>query len=252
MTFLLTLLLFCALFSPLTAMAQDSLITCKFVVGSKYFAEAPMSVEADPMTLYRIPGEGKSQAVLYIDAENKLTDDDLRYAVPEARVRDAALIRQTIAKGGGVYTRLVHQEDPARPRIGDPIKAFEVVDTEGRHYDGKNTLGRPLVLNFWFTGCGPCIREMPEISTWMEKVPDATFLAVTFNTPEEIRDIVERRHFRFHQIASDRQLTSLFRVRAYPLTVLIDKQGIVRCIIEGTSQQKRDLLLSTLQSLSRE
>ncbi len=50
--------------------------------------------------------------------------------------------------------------------------------------------GRPLVLNFWFTGCKPCIAEMPELSRWVVEMPDANYIAVTYEAPEDIAKLV--------------------------------------------------------------
>lgn len=58
-----------------------------------------------------------------------------------------------------------------------------------------NVAGRPMVLNFWYTGCGPCIREMPELNKWMEVYPDVTYLATTFDSAAQIKKIVEEPSF---------------------------------------------------------
>ena len=46
--------------------------------------------------------------------------------------------------------------------IGKAFPEFKVKDTEGQEWSKADVTGRPMVLNFWYTGCGPCIREMPE------------------------------------------------------------------------------------------
>lgn len=106
------------------------------------------------------------------------------------------------------------------------------------------------MLNFWYTGCGPCIKEMPELSTWVDACPDVNFLAVTWNTADEIRPVVRRRGFRFVQIAGDKSLWRMFGVQQTPTTVVIDKDGTVRKIVLGTNQQKRDELLECVKSLT--
>ena len=125
-------------------------------------------------------------------------------------------------------------------------------DIEGNSYTEGNTTGKPLVLNFWYTGCGPCIREMPEISKWLAAVPDARYLAVTYNKKDEIMDIVTRQGFKFKQVAADRQLNEIFKVKSFPTTVLIDRKGIIRMIMYGTNRQKRDMLLTKLREIAAE
>lgn len=81
-------------------------------------------------------------------------------------------------------------------------------------------------------------------------LPDVNYLAVTWNTPEQIQKIVERQGFRFRQIAGDSVLWKMFGVQQTPTTVVLDKQGVVRKITIGTNQQKRDELLKTIRQLS--
>lgn len=91
---------------------------------------------------------------------------------------------------------------------------------------------------------------MSELSKWLDACPDVNYLAVTWNTPEQIQKIVERQGFRFRQIAGDSVLWKMFGVQQTPTTVVLDKQGVVRKITIGTNQQKRDELLKTIRQLS--
>ncbi len=168
-------------------------------------------------------------------------------------MKDADAILATIKNAKNFSTaNLEKDEYPGRPTVGDKLKAFSVKDIDGNVYTNQNTLGRPLVLNFWYIGCGPCRKEMPAISKWIDTVTDATYLAVTFNTLDEIKDIIAERGFKFKQIAGDKVLSSIFHPIAYPLTVIIDRKGIVRLLISGTNQQKRDFILNTLIKIDKE
>lgn len=133
---------------------------------------------------------------------------------------------------------------------GDTIGQFSVKDVDGHVWDNASTKGHALVLNFWYIGCGPCIREMPEISKWKDECPDVDFLAVTYNSFEEIKDIVERQNFRFTQVAGDRTLWEMFMVQQTPTTVLIDKDGVVRKLVIGTNGEKRHDMLEAIKKVS--
>ena len=65
-------------------------------------------------------------------------------------------------------------------------------------------------------------------------------------------DIVTRQGFKFKQVAADRQLNEIFKVKSFPTTVLIDKKGIIRMIMYGTNRQKRDMLLTKLREIAAE
>lgn len=136
--------------------------------------------------------------------------------------------------------------------IGKAFPDFKVKDTEGKEWSNTDVTGRPMVLNFWYTGCGPCIREMPELNKWMEVYPDVTYLATTFDSAAQIKKIVESRPFLFTQIADDLFFFETFHVSGMPVTILVDKKGIIRHIEQGTGTAKLRYMQDKLQKLVSE
>ncbi|KAB4013673.1 TlpA family protein disulfide reductase, partial [Bacteroides uniformis] len=136
--------------------------------------------------------------------------------------------------------------------IGKAFPEFKVKDIEGQEWSKADVTGRPMVLNFWYTGCGPCIREMPELNKWIEVYPDVTYLATTFDSAAQIKKIVESRPFLFTQIADDLFFFETFHVSGMPVTILVDKKGIIRHIEQGTGTAKLRYMQDKLQKLVSE
>ena len=89
--------------------------------------------------------------------------------------------------------------------------------------------GKPLVINFWFTSCGPCIAEMSALNVLKEEYKDSgiVFLSITFDKKNQVLDFLKKHPFYFLIIPGARQycdhITSL-----YPVTLFVDRQGIIQ------------------------
>jgi thiol-disulfide isomerase/thioredoxin len=106
-----------------------------------------------------------------------------------------------------------------------------------------------MVLNLWFTGCGPCRAEMPELSQWKTEMPDVMFFAATYEDAATARPVVERQGFNWIQLVGDTQFKEWIDESGYPLTVVVDKAGNVTHVEHGTSPVQRETLKQKIQEV---
>lgn len=115
--------------------------------------------------------------------------------------------------------------------VDQPLPAFELRDLTGRLVKSQALRGRPLVLNLWFTTCTGCIEEMPALNTVQADPVNQhiQFLSLTYETPAAVQTFLQKRPFRFRHLPAAKAYCDVF-TQVYPLTIFVDKQGIVRNI----------------------
>lgn len=222
-----------------------------YIINGMFFSEFPQHLEDKELETAFIGDGLGNHAVVVKDAA--LTAADSLLAIPNDKIAGAEeWLQRASAEDVEFNPMVVKYYSGLDIAVGDTVKPFSVMDVSGRVWSNDSLLGRPYVLNFWHTGCGPCKREMPEISRWIDECPGVVFLAVTFDRAAAIRHIVEERGFRFVQIAGDETLWPMFGVRQVPATVLVGKDGRVRKITIGTSERKRAGMLAAIKAACAE
>lgn len=90
--------------------------------------------------------------------------------------------------------------------------------------------GRPVVINFWATWCGPCREEIPMLQQAYEATDRTGFhlLAVTDEVSTDVRAFMQENRMTF-PVVFDRngRAGSRYQVQGIPTTFFLNSQGIV-------------------------
>ena len=115
--------------------------------------------------------------------------------------------------------------------VGQPLPAFALRDLAGKRVSSAALRGQPLVINMWFTTCTGCIEEMQALNTVMADPANRgiQFLSFTYETPAAVTGFLQKRPFTFRHVPDAKAYCDLF-TQAYPLTIFVDKQGVVQSI----------------------
>lgn len=118
-------------------------------------------------------------------------------------------------------------EDPnANFKAGILAEDFTTTDLNGEKVSLSNLKGKIVVLNFWFTTCEPCIKEIPELNKLVKKYKKqgVQFIAITFNKDTDLKKFFSKNKFDF-TIVSDMDIIKKYKVDSYPTSMIIDRNG---------------------------
>lgn len=99
--------------------------------------------------------------------------------------------------------------------------------------------GKPTLVNFWFTQCAPCIKEIPALESLKKKYGEkVNFVAITFNNAKEVKAFLEKREFNYTHIVDVYEFINEIGLNTYPRNIILDKEGLVRSIKGEISSKK--------------
>ena len=124
-------------------------------------------------------------------------------------------------------------KDPSKirsPRIGKPAPSFALREVgTGQTVDLASFKGKPVVINFWATWCGPCWEEHPVLVAGARDHPEVQFLGVVFqDTEDKILGFLEQRGASYPTVVDDRGKTAIaYGVAGVPETFFLDEKGVI-------------------------
>ena len=138
---------------------------------------------------------------------------------------------------------------------GSEAPDFTVYDLEGNAHKLSDFRGRPVLLNFWASWCGPCQMEMPDFQKYYESHGDKVhFVIVNLTdgqqeTVESASAFIEEKGYTFPvYYDTDIDAAMKYGVNAVPVSYFIDAEGYFVAWAQGALtadmlQQGMDMLL---------
>ncbi|MCB1799549.1 MAG: redoxin domain-containing protein [Gammaproteobacteria bacterium] len=128
-------------------------------------------------------------------------------------------------------------------------------DDDDRMVDLQNLDGEVVLVNFWASWCGPCVKEIGSLIRLVEHFDGRPFRVLTVNISEDrahvadffdTRDIVPNFQVLYDL---DGSAARRWRVYAVPSTYLLDAQGRVRYGYRGALKWDRSDVIETVDGL---
>ncbi|MDQ3710751.1 MAG: TlpA family protein disulfide reductase [Acidobacteriota bacterium] len=111
-------------------------------------------------------------------------------------------------------------------------------DLQGKTVKIKEFKGKVVLLNFWATWCPPCRAEIPELIKWQKEYENQGLQIVGITYPPtnrlKVRRFVRRNKINYPILFGSKNTKAIFDSgETMPLTVVIDRNGNIKEIIEG-------------------
>ncbi len=141
----------------------------------------------------------------------------------------AAAILAMIA---GIVVQQTLQAPSETTAVNPPQLAFAYPDIDGKMQDVEQWRGKIMVINFWASWCGPCLKEIPEFIALQNEYADKNvqFIGIAIEDREPVAEYLQRVKVNYPVLVAGDAGSVLARqwgniINAVPFTVIVNPQG---------------------------
>ena len=131
------------------------------------------------------------------------------------------------------------ETQPAEPET-HPAPDFSMLDMDGNEVNLASFFGKPIVLNFWASWCGPCKMEMPEIQKFYDKYgQEIHFLLVSVDDSlDAAKTFISDSGYTFPVYFDTTSVGAYtYGASSIPLTFFIDAEGNLTAYYMGAMSE---------------
>jgi thiol-disulfide isomerase/thioredoxin len=135
--------------------------------------------------------------------------------------------------------------------VGDPSPTWAAENMEGHPRRLESYRGQVLVLDFWYRGCGWCIRGMPqikEIAAHFEGQPVAVVGMNDLDRAEDAQFVIDAMALNYENLLAP-GVAELYGITGFPTLLILDQEGVVRDVHVGWSPTLAEDVIEVVEGL---
>ena len=141
--------------------------------------------------------------------------------------------------------------------VGTIAKDFTATDSNGKTVSLAELRGKIIVLDFWATWCGPCVKSLPGLAKTVAKFDTEKVIFLPVNQGEsrsQVDEFLKRKSLDFPSLLdpSGDIGKGRFNVSSIPQTVIIDQTGKIALLQIGASPQLKTQIEEKIKELLRQ
>jgi thiol-disulfide isomerase/thioredoxin len=139
---------------------------------------------------------------------------------------------------GGLASLGIGQSATGSLRVGQPAPDFTLQTLEKQNVRLSAYRGKPVLINFWATWCGPCQTEMPAIDAAARAHPNLVVLAVDSMEGPVLVENQDQHPYSFRPLLDPTgEVVARYYVENLPTSFFVAPDGTIRAINLGPMTQ---------------
>ncbi len=147
-------------------------------------------------------------------------------------------------------------DEVAAPKVPETLPQFELADRDGKMRRLGDWAGRPLMVNYWATWCGPCRREIPLLNQLRKQrsAQKLEIIGIAVDFRDDVLKYAQETTVTYPLLIGEEDgleaVKAVGMQPAFPFTIFADsKQRIIALKVGELHQDEADLILDTVAAV---
>ena len=137
--------------------------------------------------------------------------------------------------------------------VGTQVKDFSMRLLDGTEIQFSELNGKTVVLDFWATWNGQCVRSLPEMieATNSFDPEQVVYIAVNqLEAPELIKNYVEQKQWKMAVGLDNGDIGEIFGANTIPYTVIVDPKGNIAFVNSGPTTDLNNKMVQAIEEIA--